>query len=115
MSRVSVVHGVLAACVTVLVACGAPMLDAGGTGGVPRGVGGGMAAAGGAASAGGAAGGSAMGGGSVNGAAGGMVLASMYPSWTLEDLQPASPRANQTYGLSAFQGRALVVVMIEGF
>lgn len=113
MNRVSVVHGVLAACVTVLVACGAPMLDPGGTGGVQRGAGGGMAAAGGTASAGGAAGGSAMGGG--NGAAGGMVLAAMYPSWTLEDLQPASPRANQTYGLSAFQGQALVVVMIEGF
>ena len=100
------------------------MLDTGGIGGVQRGSGGGMASAGGApdgamgggmASAGGAPGG-AMGGGSVmNGAGGGMVLAAMYPSWTLQDLQPASPRANETYGLSAFQGRALVVVMIEGF
>lgn len=110
MSRVSVVHGVLAACVIVLVACGAPTtLDTGGTGGVTRGTGGGVASAGGTA-------GGAMGGGSVmNGAGGGMVLAAMYPSWTLEDLQPASPRANETYGLSAFQGRALVVVMVEGF
>jgi hypothetical protein len=39
----------------------------------------------------------------------------MYPAWTLTDIQPRSPMAQQAYGLSAFQGRPLVAVLIEGF
>ncbi|MDP2274589.1 MAG: hypothetical protein Q8N23_18735 [Archangium sp.] len=39
----------------------------------------------------------------------------MYPTWQLEDVQPQSPRFSQTYGLSAFAGRPLVVVLLEGF
>jgi hypothetical protein len=116
-------QGLVAALVTVLVACGGAMMEpSGSAGGTAQG--GGMAAggmpgggtAGGLAQAGGAAaGGSTAGGAAAGGAAGGMTMAAMYPAWQLTDLQPQSPRFNQSYGLSAFQGRALVVVMIEGF
>lgn len=44
-----------------------------------------------------------------------MMVAAMYPSWQLVDLQPRSPRFNQSYGLSEFQGQPLVVYLIEGF
>lgn len=39
----------------------------------------------------------------------------MYPGWQLEDVQPQSARFGQTYGLSAFSGRPVVVVLLEGF
>lgn len=38
-----------------------------------------------------------------------------YPTWELEDVQPQSARANETYGLSVFAGRPLVVVLLEGY
>lgn len=34
-----------------------------------------------------------------------------YPGWTLKDVQPASPRYNQVYGLSAFLGHPVVVTL----
>jgi hypothetical protein len=40
---------------------------------------------------------------------------SMLPTWMLEDVQPDSPRSGQTYGLSQFLGRTLVVTLVEGF
>lgn len=113
MKSTRLVHGVLVACVAVLVACGAAVNDGGAVdAGLGQRTGGGApdATAGGAAGQGGGAA-----GGSVGNAAGGMALAAMYPTWTLTDLQPLSPRANETYGLSAFAGRPLVVVLIEGF
>lgn len=39
----------------------------------------------------------------------------MYPAWTLEDVQPQSTRFGQSYGLSEFAGRPVVVVLLEGF
>lgn len=37
------------------------------------------------------------------------------PTWQLEDVQPGSPRFGQSYGLSVFAGRPVVVVLLEGF
>jgi hypothetical protein len=37
------------------------------------------------------------------------------PTWMLEDIQPASPRAGQTYGLDAFAGQTIVVTLAQGF
>jgi hypothetical protein len=37
------------------------------------------------------------------------------PVWTLEDVQPASPRAGQTYGLDTFGGQIVVVTLLQGF
>jgi hypothetical protein len=39
----------------------------------------------------------------------------MLPLWMLEDVQPASPRVGQTYGLDAFTGKIIVVSLLEGF
>ncbi|MDB4962392.1 MAG: hypothetical protein JWP01_2391 [Myxococcales bacterium] len=39
----------------------------------------------------------------------------MLPLWMLEDIQPASPRVGQTYGLDAFTGKIIVVSLLEGF
>ncbi len=36
------------------------------------------------------------------------------PAWSLEDVQPASARAGQTYGLSAFTEHTVVVALMEG-
>lgn len=110
-------HGVVAALVTVLLACGGDVMrtpDPGALGGgAPNATGGGTA---GSVTGGGAvSGGGTVGGGSVGSMGGGTVVAAMYPAWQLTDLQPASPRPGQSYGLSAFQGRPLVVVLIEGF
>ncbi len=82
-------HALLAACSMAMFACGGTMkgADAGGGGGA----GGGFALT-----------------------DGGDVVA-MYPSWQLADIQPQSPRFNQVYGLSAFQTRPVVVVLLEGF
>lgn len=44
--------------------------------------------------------------------AGGIV---MLPTWRLEDIQPASPRVGQTYGLDTFSAKIVVVVLTEGF
>ncbi len=41
--------------------------------------------------------------------------ASRIPAWMLEDVQPTSPRAGQTYGLDTFSGKIVVVVLLEGF
>lgn len=106
MKRWSRTQLLVAAAATALVACGAMTPDVR-QGGGDAGLTGGGAAAGGSA----AAGGMASGGGLVDAGA----LASMYPTWELTDLQPASPRANQRYGLSVFRGQPLVVVLIEGF
>jgi hypothetical protein len=38
-----------------------------------------------------------------------------WPTWTLEDIQPASPRVGQTYGLDTFSGKVVVVSLLEGF
>ncbi len=40
---------------------------------------------------------------------------SMLPRWSLEDVQPASPRVGQTYGLDTFTGKIIVVSLLEGF
>jgi hypothetical protein len=37
------------------------------------------------------------------------------PTWQLEDIQPASPRAGQTYGLDTFSGKVVVVTLVEGY
>jgi hypothetical protein len=37
------------------------------------------------------------------------------PTWMLEDVQPQSPRAGQTYGLDTFSGKIVVVTLVEGF
>ena len=37
------------------------------------------------------------------------------PTWKLEDIQPLSPRAGQTYGLDTFSGQIVVVTLVEGF
>ncbi len=42
-------------------------------------------------------------------------LGVMLPTWKLEDVQPASPRTGQTYGLDTFTGRIIVVSLLEGF
>ncbi len=44
-----------------------------------------------------------------------MQAAVQIPTWTLEDIQPASPKSGQVYGLSEFTGRILVVVLVDGF
>lgn len=41
--------------------------------------------------------------------------ASMLPRWSLEDVQPASARVGQTYGLDTFTGKIIVVSLLEGF
>ena len=37
------------------------------------------------------------------------------PGWMLEDVQPASPRVGQTYGLQTFADKIVVVTLLEGF
>lgn len=37
------------------------------------------------------------------------------PTWMLEDIQPASPRVGQTYGLDSFSGKVVVVTLVEGY
>lgn len=37
------------------------------------------------------------------------------PTWTREDVQPKSARFGQTYGLDAFAGKTVVVILLEGF
>lgn len=39
----------------------------------------------------------------------------VLPSWQREDVQPQSPRFGQTYGLEAYAGQAIAVVLLEGF
>jgi hypothetical protein len=39
----------------------------------------------------------------------------MLPTWRLEDIQPASPRVGQTYGLDTFSGKIVAVTLVEGF
>jgi hypothetical protein len=39
----------------------------------------------------------------------------LLPTWMLEDVQPASPRAGQTYGLDAFADQTIVVTLVQGF
>lgn len=102
-----------------LVACGG--MEGTGTGG-----GGGGGTGGGVAAGGGTGGGVATGGGTGGGSAadagqgggtggGGMMVMAQYPSWMLQDVQPMSPRFNETYGLASFSGRPVVVVLLEGF
>jgi hypothetical protein len=45
----------------------------------------------------------------------GSIGASELPPWMLEDIQPASPRVGQTYGLDAFTDQIIVVSLLEGF
>jgi hypothetical protein len=37
------------------------------------------------------------------------------PTWRLEDVNPASPRVGQTYGLDTFSGQVVVVTLLQGF
>jgi hypothetical protein len=37
------------------------------------------------------------------------------PAWTKRDVQPKSARFGDRYGLEAFRGKALVVVLLEGY
>ena len=39
----------------------------------------------------------------------------VIPSWTLEDIQPASDRFGDVYGLDHFEGEVLVAVLVQGF
>ena len=39
----------------------------------------------------------------------------VLPSWMLEDVQPVSPLAGQTYGLQTFSNKIVVVTLLEGF
>jgi hypothetical protein len=45
----------------------------------------------------------------------GATQSAMLPTWQLEDVQPLSPRAGQTYGLEAFSNHIVVVTLAEGF
>lgn len=45
----------------------------------------------------------------------GSTALAMYPAWQLTDIQPVSPRFNEVYGLSAFAGRPLVVILLQGY
>jgi len=58
-------------------------------------------------------GGNSSGGGSTSG--GGTTTMPEYPIWAFADVQTSSPKFNQTYGLSEFAGRPLVVTLLEGF
>ena len=40
---------------------------------------------------------------------------SMLPTWRLEDVQPASPRVGEVYGVDTFAGKIIVVSLLEGF
>ncbi len=42
-------------------------------------------------------------------------LGATLPTWMLTDVQPASPRTGQTYGLQVFTGKIIVVSLLEGF
>lgn len=53
------------------------------------------------------------GGSTVDGPVGDASLA--RPSWTLEDVQPLSPRTGQTYGLDTFSAKVVVVTLVEGY
>ena len=44
-----------------------------------------------------------------------MQAALQIPDWTLEDIQPASPKFGQVYGLNEFNGKILIAVLLEGF
>ena len=44
-----------------------------------------------------------------------MQAAVQIPDWTLEDIQPESPKFGQVYGLSEFNGKILIAVLVEGF
>ncbi len=44
-----------------------------------------------------------------------MTATPRIPSWTREDIQPASPRFGEVYGLSEFDGEILVAVLVQGF
>src|SRR5262249_50188777 len=37
------------------------------------------------------------------------------PTWRLEDIQPESPRAGQTYGLDTFSGKVVIVTLVQGY
>jgi predicted small lipoprotein YifL len=39
----------------------------------------------------------------------------VLPTWRLEDVQPQSPRAGQTYGVDTFSGKIVVVTLVQGF
>lgn len=84
----------------------------GGTAASAGGAAGGASGGGSASAAGGAAGGTVSGGGSAGGASGTQFV---YPSWEREDIQAASSRRGEVYGLEAFRGRTVVVVLLEGF
>ncbi len=42
-------------------------------------------------------------------------VVSDLPTWALVDVQPQSPRTGQSYGLQAFLGRPLVVMLLQGY
>lgn len=44
-----------------------------------------------------------------------MAAAVQIPEWTLEDIQPASPKFGEVYGLDEFGGKIVVAVLVEGF
>ncbi|MDX2015768.1 MAG: AhpC-related (seleno)protein [Myxococcaceae bacterium] len=88
-----------------------PVASGGGAAGGST-AGGGAQASGGGVAAGGPGGGVS---GAAGGAAGGGSVQFVYPSWQREDIQPQSPRRGEVYGLEAFRGRTLVVVLLEGF
>jgi hypothetical protein len=48
-------------------------------------------------------------------AAGGDAAMVGLPTWMLEDVQPVSPRFGQTYGVDTFNGKIIVVTLLEGF
>jgi hypothetical protein len=37
------------------------------------------------------------------------------PEWSREDVQPKSARFGESYGLTAYQGKTVVVVLLEGY
>jgi hypothetical protein len=39
----------------------------------------------------------------------------LLPGWKLMDIQPASPRNGQTYGLDVYTDHVVVVTLLEGF
>jgi len=59
---------------------------------------------------------SSSGGGGSSSSGGGVEVAQYaLPTWTLQDVQPQSRRFNTMHGLETYRGKALVVVLLEGF
>lgn len=55
------------------------------------------------------------GGGPADAPGSGIDASLALPGWKLMDIQPASPRNGQTYGLDVYTDHVVVVTLLEGF